>query len=56
LHTEGKPDSRWVVLDYVDVMVHVLDEEARERYALEDLWGDAKEVVWGSENAVADDA
>ena len=55
LYSDGKPDSRWVVLDYVDVMVHVLDEESRERYALEDLWGDAKEVAWsGKENAVAD--
>ena len=56
LHSEGKPDSRWVVLDYVDVMVHVLDAENRERYSLEDLWGDAKTVAWGGENAVADEA
>ena len=46
LHTEGKADSRWVVLDYVDVMVHVLLGEMRETYALEDLWGDAKVVEW----------
>ncbi|MDE0825581.1 MAG: ribosome silencing factor [Akkermansiaceae bacterium] len=56
VYSDGKPDSRWVVLDYVDVMVHVLDEESRERYALEDLWGDAKEVAWGGENAVAQEA
>ena len=48
LHTEGKAASRWVVIDFVDVMVHVLDEEFREHYALESLWGDAKEVVWNS--------
>lgn len=46
LHTEGKAASRWVVIDFVDVMVHVLDEDFREHYALETLWGDAKEVVW----------
>jgi len=46
LHTEGKAATRWVVIDFVDVMVHVLDEELREHYALEDLWGDAKEVAW----------
>lgn len=46
LHTEGKAASRWVVIDFVDVMVHVLDQEFREHYALESLWGDAKEVVW----------
>ena len=46
LHSEGKADSRWVVLDYVDVMVHILHEETRERYDLENLWGDAKSVAW----------
>lgn len=46
LQVEGKSHSRWVVLDYVDVMIHVMLEDAREMYALEDLWGDAKEVVW----------
>jgi ribosome-associated protein len=46
LHTEGRPGSRWIVLDYVDVMVHVMHHELREYYALEDLWGDAKVVDW----------
>ena len=46
LQVEGKAASRWVVIDFVDVMVHVLDQEFREHYALETLWGDAKEVVW----------
>lgn len=46
LHTEGKADSRWVVLDYVDVMVHVLLFDMRESYALEELWGDAEAVEW----------
>ncbi len=50
LHTEGKAASRWVVLDFVDVMVHVLDEEFREHYALEKLWGDAKEVIWADDD------
>ena len=50
LHTEGKASSRWVVIDFVDVMVHVLDEEFREHYALESLWGDAKEVVMNGHN------
>ena len=44
--TEGKADTRWVVLDYIDVMVHVMDQELREYYGLEDLWKDAKEVTW----------
>ena len=44
--SEGKAATRWVVLDYFDVMVHILHEEMRETYALEQLWGDAKEVSW----------
>jgi len=46
VHSEGKPDSRWVVLDYVDVMVHIMDSTMREHYGLERLWGDAKPVDW----------
>ena len=46
LRTEGKADTRWVVLDYIDVMVHVMHTELREYYGLEDLWKDAKEVEW----------
>ena len=48
LYSEGRVDSRWVVLDYVDVMVHVMHQEMRELYALEDLWGDAVSVQWES--------
>ena len=43
-HHAGQPPSRWVVLDYGDVMVHIFHPELRERYALEQLWGDAKRV------------
>ena len=45
-NAEGKADSRWVVLDYIDVMVHVMHEEMREFYGLEELWADAKEMEW----------
>jgi ribosome-associated protein len=43
-HHDGYPPSRWVVLDYGDVMIHVFHPELRERYGLEHLWGDAKRV------------
>jgi ribosome-associated protein len=46
VHAEGKADTRWVVLDYIDVMVHVMHQELRDYYGLEDLWKDAKEVEW----------
>ncbi|MCF7732940.1 MAG: ribosome silencing factor [Akkermansiaceae bacterium] len=44
--SEGKADTRWVVLDYIDVMVHVMHQEMRDYYGLEELWADAKEVAW----------
>jgi ribosome-associated protein len=46
LGIEGYESSRWIVQDYGDVVVHVFDPEAREYYALEDLWADAKKVDW----------
>ena len=46
LGIEGYEASRWIVQDYGDVVVHVFDAEAREYYALEDLWADAKRVDW----------
>lgn len=38
---EGLPEARWVLLDYLDVVVHILTPEAREYYRLEQLWGEA---------------
>ncbi|MGB8657791.1 MAG: ribosome silencing factor [Candidatus Zixiibacteriota bacterium] len=41
-HDEGYQASRWILLDYVDVVIHIFLPEVREFYALERLWGDAK--------------
>lgn len=38
---EGEASSQWLVLDYVDVVIHIFHEEKRDLYALEDLWSDA---------------
>jgi ribosome-associated protein len=43
-HVDGRPVSNWMVMDYVDVVVHVMRDALRERYSLERLWGDAKKV------------
>ncbi len=44
-HTmEGFTEGRWVVLDYMQAIVHVFDEETRKIYRLEELWGDAARV------------
>ena len=40
-HIEGYKTRRWILVDYVDVVVHIFRKEAREFYALERLWGDA---------------
>ncbi len=41
-HTEGVDNRRWVLLDYVDVVVHIFLEEVRDYYQLERLWADAE--------------
>jgi len=41
-HTEGETMADWVLLDYINVVVHVFQRPVREHYDLEGLWGDAK--------------
>jgi len=41
-HVEGHNGSQWVLMDYVNIVVHVFQEQTREFYDLEGLWGDAK--------------
>jgi ribosome-associated protein len=44
LGVEGYNESRWILLDYGSVVIHLFDAETRSYYALEDLWGEAKRV------------
>lgn len=44
-HVEGKETSEWVLLDYVDVVVHIFIPEMRDFYNLEGLWADAKKIA-----------
>jgi ribosome-associated protein len=43
---EGESDARWVLLDYIDVVVHVFAQEEREYYDLERLWREAPRLTW----------
>ena len=46
-HIEGYRSNSWILLDYVDVIVHIFSDEAREFYDLERLWQDGKEIdIW----------
>ena len=44
-HTEGLDNAEWVLIDYVNVVVHVFQKHIREYYDIESLWGDAKTTV-----------
>ena len=44
LGTEGYQDSKWILLDYGSIIVHLFDTASRDYYALEDLWAGAKKV------------
>lgn len=50
---EGEDQAGWVLLDYVDVVVHVFGEEEREYYGLERLWLDAERIEWISDAQTA---
>ena len=39
---EGLQQSEWIILDYIDVVVHIFKTDKREFYGIEDLWGDAE--------------
>jgi ribosome-associated protein len=51
-HEEGLQQGRWVLLDYVDVIVHLFHPQLRDFYQLERLWGDAEVVPVEAEQAL----
>lgn len=44
-HVEGEDNAEWVLMDYVNVVVHVFQKQVREYYDIEGLWGDAKFIT-----------
>ncbi|MGH7571628.1 MAG: ribosome silencing factor [Gemmatimonadota bacterium] len=55
-HVEGLKNGRWVLLDYVDFVVHVFHKAARRYYELERLWADAPAVTFDSLDAESPDS
>ena len=45
----GLEGESWMLIDFVDVVVHVFSQEARSFYDLDSLWGDAKRVEWNAD-------
>jgi len=52
----GYDQARWILLDFVDVVVHVFDAEYRDYYDLELLWGDAEKLNWERELPAKEDS
>lgn len=47
-HVEGLNTSEWVLMDFVDVVVHIFQKHTRSHYDIESLWGDAKQTLIAS--------
>ncbi|MCR9183393.1 MAG: ribosome silencing factor [Flavobacteriaceae bacterium] len=43
-HIEGSENAEWILMDYINIVVHVFQKHIREYYDIESLWGDAKTV------------
>jgi len=49
MFVDGSFESQWMIINFPNVLVHVLSPEKREYYALEELWGDAPVIPWEPE-------
>ena len=52
---EGYGESRWVLLDYGDIVVHLFDDETRQYYDLENLWGESPRIDWAVARSASED-
>lgn len=44
-HVEGRDNTEWILIDFVDVVVHIFLQSMRKYYQLEELWADAERIV-----------
>ena len=51
LSQSGTEGDTWMLIDFVDVVLHVFNQESRQFYDLDGLWGDAKKVEWKEQAA-----
>jgi ribosome-associated protein len=51
-HIEGGGDTPWILVDLVDVIIHIFRQDSRKYYDLEHLWGDAKKLAWKTRKPV----
>lgn len=49
-HVEGRSRGRWILMDYVDFVVHIFQPQVREYYGLERIWGDVQREIITEEN------
>ncbi|MDC0316640.1 ribosome silencing factor [Verrucomicrobia bacterium] len=54
LSIDGAKITPWIVLDFIDVLVHVMNDEFRELYDLENLWGDGEKIDFKSDKSPID--
>ncbi len=52
-HDEGKQNGEWIIVDFVDIVVHIFHRDKRDFYQLEELWSDAKKTTHDDEEAKA---
>mgnify|MGYP005994032247 FL=1 len=50
-HIEGQGNAEWILMDYVNIVVHIFQNQFREHYDIESLWGDAKITAINSVNS-----
>ena len=49
-HVEGRDNTEWILIDFVDVVVHIFLQSMRKFYQLEELWADAEKIVNSEDN------